>query len=66
MDTTLIFAGTAVVMFLFGYITHWIVSSDERSRLKQFERHYKETVALDQERAYLQQPRRRQSRRGRR
>ncbi len=66
MDTTLIFAGTSVVMFLLGFITHWIASGDERKRLKQFEQHYQKTVALDQERAYLQQPRGRQSRRGRR
>jgi len=64
--TPFIFALCMIAMFLFGFFVQWIASGDERKRLKRFEQHYQKTVALDQERAYLQQSQGRQSRRRRR
>ncbi len=63
--TPFIFALCMIGMFLFGYFVQWLASGDERKRLKRFEQHYQKTVALDQERAYLQQPRGRHPRKRR-
>lgn len=58
MDTTLIFAGTSVVMFLLGFLVHWIASSDERKLLKRYRQHARQLNTVERQRQRLEAERR--------
>ncbi len=58
MDTTLIFAVTSVVMFLLGFLVHWIASSDERKLLKRYRQHARQLNTVERQRQRLEAERR--------
>lgn len=55
---TLLFAGMAILMFLFGFITHWILSGDDRRLLKQYRQHARELNRVEARRQALEAQRR--------
>ncbi|GAC1394666.1 MAG: hypothetical protein PVS3B3_26990 [Ktedonobacteraceae bacterium] len=55
---TLLFAGMAIAMFLFGFITHWSASSDERKLLRRYRQHARELNRVEARRQALEAQRR--------
>ena len=57
--TPLMFAAWMIVMFLFGYVVHWIASSGERRTLKRYRQHAQQLNDLERKRQSLESERRR-------
>ncbi len=56
--TPLLFTIWMIVMFLLGFITHWITSRDERKLLKRYRQHARELNRVEARRQSLEAQRR--------
>ncbi len=52
--TPFLFAAWMIVMFLLGFITHWIASRDERKLLKRYRQHARELNRVEARRQSLE------------
>lgn len=56
--TPLMFAAWMIIMFLFGFVTHWITSIGERRQLKWYRQHARELNKVEARRQSLEAQRR--------